>query len=231
MDYVALNHKTGAFDCLEYKLDDYTQTYSCFMTTSIHASASWLTYPSDMDGALRTLENGGLVLFPTDTIWCVGCSPTHTLAVQRLYQLVRIPDATQTELLIWSLESLKQLTPHLHPRLETLLYFHQRPLTVVAPGADHLPEDVLHPDGSVALRIVRDSFCTGLFQAFGGPVLSAPAAKGGAPYPANFGGISSEIIQGCNHVVRYRQSERSPGEPSVMVRLSEDTEELEFLRE
>ncbi|HRJ15146.1 MAG: Sua5/YciO/YrdC/YwlC family protein [Saprospiraceae bacterium] len=201
------------------------------MTTSTHASASWLTYPSDLDGALRTLENGGLVLFPTDTIWSVGCSVEHPAAIRRLLQLTRLPDATQTELLVWSLEALKQLTAHLHPRLETLLYFHQRPLTVVAPGADHLPEEALHPDGSVALRIVRDSFCVGLLQAFGGPVLSAPAVTEGAPYPATFGGISSEIIQGCNHVVRHRQSERSPGEPSVMVRLSEETEELEFLRE
>lgn len=201
------------------------------MTTSTHASASWLTYPSDMDGALRTLENGGLILFPTDTIWSVGCSVEHPQAIRRLLQLVRLPDTTQAELLAWSLEELKQLAPHIHPRLETLLYFHKRPLTVVAPGATHLPEEVLHPDGSVALRIVQDSFCVGLLQAFGRPILSVYAATAGAPYPATFGGISSEIIQGCNHVVRYRQSERNPGEPSVMVRLSEETEELEFLRE
>jgi L-threonylcarbamoyladenylate synthase len=201
------------------------------MTTSTHASASWLTYPTDMDGALRTLENGGLILFPTDTIWSVGCSVEHPQAIRRLLQLVRLPDTTQAELLAWSLEELKQLAPHIHPRLETLLYFHKRPLTVVAPGASHLPEEVLHPDGSVALRIVQDSFCVGLLQAFGGPIFSVYAATAGAPYPATFGGISSEIIQGCNHVVRYRQSERSPGEPSVMVRLSEETEELEFLRE
>lgn len=201
------------------------------MTTSTHASASWLTYPSDMEGALRTLKSGGLILFPTDTIWSVGCSPEHPAAIRRLLQLVHLPDATQAELLTWSLEELKLLTAHLHPRLETLLYFHRRPLTVVVPGADHLPEEVLHPDGSVALRVVQDSFCTGLLQAFGGPILSVYAAAAGAPYPATFGGISSEILQGCNHVVRYRQSERSPGEPSVMVRLSEETEELEFLRD
>lgn len=184
-----------------------------------------------MDGALHTLEGGGLVLFPTDTIWSVGCSIKHPAAIRRLLQLTHLRDTSQTELLVWSLEVLKQLTAHLHPRLETLLYFHQRPLTVVVPGADHLPGEVLHPDGCVGLRIVRDSFCTGLLQAFGGPVLSAPATKEGIPYPATFGGISSEIIQGCNHVVRHRQSERNPGEPSVMVRLSEETEELEFLRE
>lgn len=184
-----------------------------------------------MDGALRTLESGGLILFPTDTLWSIGCSIEHPAAIRRLLQLTRLPDATYTELLVGSLEALKHFTAHLHPRLETLLYFHQRPLTVVAPGADHLPEEVLHPDGSVALRIVQDSFCTGLLQAFGGPILSVYAAKEGTPYPATFGGISSEIIQGCNHVVRYRQSERNPGEPSVMVRLSEETEELEFLRE
>lgn len=208
-----------------------TQTYSCFMTTSTHASASWLTYPSDIDGALRALENGGLILFPTDTIWSVGCSADQPAAIHRLLQLTGLPDTRQTELLVWSLEQLKQCSAQLHPRLETLLYFHRRPLTVVTPGADHLPEETLHPDGSVALRIVQDSFCVGLLQAFGSPILSVYAAKTGSPYPATFGGISSEIIQGCNHVVRYRQSERNPGEPSVMVRLSEETEELEFLRE
>ncbi len=200
------------------------------MTTSTH-NASWFTHPSDLEGSLQCLENGGIILFPTDTLWSLGCDAQDPVAVRRLLRLVRATDASHSEILTHSLDGMKGLVAHLHPRLETLLYFHQRPLTVLVDHTRRLPAEVLRPSGQVAIRIVQDAFCRQLLQAFGRPIFSNYAAPAGRPYPTSFGNISSEIIQGCNHVVRYRQTERSPGEPSVMVRLSEDTEELEFLRE
>ncbi len=200
------------------------------MTTSTH-SASWFTHRADIEGALHTLDNGGIVLFPTDTVWSLGCDAQDPAAIKRLLRLVRASDASGAEVLTYSLDKMKSLIRHLHPRLETLLHFHQRPLTVLVDGVRRLPAEALRPSGQIAVRIVRDPFCSYLLQAFDRPVFSTFAAPAGRAYPTSFGNISSEIIQGCNHVVRYRQMERSPGEPSVMVRLSEETEELEFLRE
>jgi L-threonylcarbamoyladenylate synthase len=200
------------------------------MTTSTNG-ATWLMSQADVESALRTLENGGIILFPTDTVWSLGCDADNTDAVQRLLRLVRRPDASGAEVLVPSLEALKQLVHLLHPRLETLLYFHQRPLTVLVDTPQRLPDSVLTPEGQIAIRIVQDAFCKHLLESFSRPVFSVFAGMIGQPYPTSFGSISSEIIQGCNHVVRYRQMERNAGMPSVMVRLSEVDEELEFLRE
>ncbi|MBX2927542.1 MAG: Sua5/YciO/YrdC/YwlC family protein [Saprospiraceae bacterium] len=200
------------------------------MTTSTNG-ATWLMSQADVESALRTLENGGIILFPTDTVWSLGCDPENTDTVQRLLRLVRRSDASGAEVLVPSLEALKQLVNRLHPRLETLLYFHQRPLTVLVDTPQRLPHTILTPEGQIAIRIVQDAFCKHLLETFAKPVFSVFAGIAGQPYPTSFGNISSEIIQGCNHVVRYRQMERNAGMPSVMVRLSEVDEELEFLRE
>ncbi len=200
------------------------------MTTSTNGSI-WSVYQPDIEGALQSLENGGIILFPTDTLWSLGCDARNASAIQRLLHLVRMSDASGAEILTHSLDAMKEIVERLHPRLETLLHFHQRPLTVLVDGARRLPAEAVGPSGEAAIRIVQDPFARRLLQAFDRPVFSTFASLAGRPYPTSFGSISSEIIQGCNHVVRYRQMERSPGEPSVMVRLCGDSEELEFLRE
>lgn len=200
------------------------------MTTSTNGSI-WLTAQPDIQGALQALESGGIVLFPTDTLWSLGCDAFNPAAIRRLLYLTHMNDASGAEVLTHSLDAAKEIVEHLHPRLETLLHFHQRPLTILVDRARRLPAEATGPDGEVAIRIVHDPFVRSLLQSFGRPVFSAFAGVAGKPYPPSFGSISSEIIQGCNHVVRYRQMERSFSEPSVMVRLCEITEELVFLRE
>lgn len=186
---------------------------------------------ADLETALSGLQQGEIILFPTDTLWSMGCDATRPEVVQRLLELAKCADGAQAELLVHSLPALKQLIPHLHPRLETLLHFHQRPLAVLVEGEGCLPEIVLRPGGGVAVRIVQDGFSGELIKAFGRPVFSQFAAVKGSPPPATFGSISSEIIQGCRYVVRHRQADRTPGEPAVMVRFCEDSDELDFLRE
>ena len=200
------------------------------MITSTHPSPA-MYLESDLEAALFGLQEGGIILFPTDTLWSIGCAATHVGAVQRMLSLAKSTDGGQAEILVHSLPALKELIPHLHPRLETLLHFHQRPLAVLVKGTGCLPDELLRPGGEVAVRIVQDAFSSELIKAFGRPVFSLFAAVEGALPPASFGSISSDIIQGCRHVVRHRQAERIAGEPAVMVRFCEHSDELEFLRE
>jgi L-threonylcarbamoyladenylate synthase len=183
-----------------------------------------------LESILSTLETGGLILFPTDTIWGIGCDATNPLAIARIRALRQLPVEKPLVLLADSVEMVKRHVVHIHPRVETLLGFHARPLTIVYEQARELPNGAASADGSIAFRIPKDNFCQELLEAFGRPIVATAACIGAQPYPRHFGEISSAVIEGIDHVVRYRQMDKDMAEPSVVARIGED-EELEFLRE
>lgn len=185
----------------------------------------------DISEIARLLEGGSIICYPTDTIWGIGCDATNVDAIARVTALKgRTPEKGYV-LLVSDIEMLKRYVPKIHPRLETLLSFHQRPLTVVYErNIVGLPAVVKAPDGSVAIRVARDEFCQELIAKFGKPILSTSANKSGEPYPPTFGGISSEILGGVDYVVKYRQDDKEPGEPSSIAKLDRH-QELEFIRD
>jgi L-threonylcarbamoyladenylate synthase len=184
----------------------------------------------DIKGALKVLQEGGVLLFPTDTVWSIGCDATNPQAIEEVMAIKKKAIHKNVEILVDSITMLKNYVEHLHPKLETLLTYHVRPLTVVFDNACNLPESLLAPDGTVGVRVVQDDFCRALIRAHGEPILAAFASVGEGTFPTNFGAISSEIIEEVDFVVKYRQNEKAINEPSVVVRLS-NRDELEFLRE
>jgi L-threonylcarbamoyladenylate synthase len=178
----------------------------------------------EVDKVIETIRNDGLILFPTDTVWKVGCDATNILAIERVKRLTQVAPGGNFTLLVNDLQMLKRFVGILHPRLETLLVYHQRPLTVLYDQPQNLPAELLDADDSIAIRITMDNFCQQLISRFGKPILSVSANVAGKPYPKYFGAISSEIIEGVDYVVRHRQKDKNEGEHSVLVRLSEDAE-------
>jgi L-threonylcarbamoyladenylate synthase len=184
----------------------------------------------DISDIVRLLREGQIICYPTDTIWGIGCDATNEAAVSRISSIKGRPPAKGYVLLVSDLEMLKNYVPKIHPRLETLLSFHTRPLTVIYERSTGLPSYVKAPDGSVAIRIAQDEFCQELIRAFNGPIISTSANASGEPYPPTFGGISSAILGAVDYVVKYRQDDKEPGEPSSIARLDRH-KELEFLRD
>ena len=184
----------------------------------------------DISDIARLLEEGGLICYPTDTIWGIGCDATNETAIRRLSALKGQHPKNGYILLVNDLEMLKRYAVKIHPRVETLLAYHQRPLTIIYEHTTGLPAAVKAANGSVAIRIAGDEFCKELIQTFGKPIVSTAACKTGQPYPPAFGAISSEILGGVDYVVKYRQDDREPHEPSAMARLDRH-KELEFIRE
>lgn len=184
----------------------------------------------DLDNALAVLRQGGLILYPTDTVWSIGCDATHAPAVSQLRQIKRTDKACSLEILVNSLEMLRHYVGRLHPRIETLLLYHVRPLTVCYEQGRNLPGNLLGEDGSVYIRLVQDSYCAGLIENLARPLVATPADLRGGFFPINFGAISSDVIERVDYVARHRRSDKSPAQPSVMVKLSVK-DELEFLRE
>ena len=185
----------------------------------------------DISEIVRLLETGAVICYPTDTIWGIGCDATNEAAIARVSALKgRAPDKGYV-LLVSGIDMLKRYVTKVHPRLETLLAFHTRPLTIVYErGVVGLPASAKAPDGSVAIRVAQDEFCRELIEAFGKPLISTSANKSGEPFPPTFGAISSEILGAVDYVVKHRQDDKEPGEPSSIARLDRH-QELEFLRD
>lgn len=183
----------------------------------------------NLEDICTLLSKGGVILYPTDTIWGIGCDAFNEAAIDKVYQIKQRPRDKPLSILVDSMDMLRQFVPEIHPKLETLLAYHERPITVVYEKARKLPASMLAQDGSVAIRIVKDPFCAQLIQLSGCPLISSSANIHGEPFPANFGQISSDIIKQVDYVVKHRQNEKFGGEPSVMIRLSRKGE-LIFVR-
>ncbi|MCB0586475.1 MAG: Sua5/YciO/YrdC/YwlC family protein, partial [Phaeodactylibacter sp.] len=138
------------------------------MTTSTNGRAI-MVQNYDLESALETLLTGGLILYPTDTVWSIGCNATNPRAVGRLRQLKRTDDALGLEILVNSIDMLRRYIVHLHPRIETLLTYHLRPLTVLYEQGRNLPNSILSEDGQVAIRLVQDEYCRELIGRLGKP--------------------------------------------------------------
>jgi L-threonylcarbamoyladenylate synthase len=179
---------------------------------------------------LKTLENGGLILFPTDTLWAIGCDATNEAAVNKLLKLKQLEKNNGLVLLADSIEMVMEYVAHVPPRIDTLLMYHTRPLTVIYDEAINLPTNVCAPNGSIAIRVAKDNFGKHLIQQFGKPIVATGACIGYEPLPLTFGNISSEIMEGVDYIIRYRREEKSAQEASQIVKL-DDNGELDFLRE
>ncbi len=184
---------------------------------------------TEVDKIVETLVGGGIIIYPTDTIWGLGCDATNEGAVDRIFEIKRRPKTKPFVILVSSIDMLKKFVDDVHPRLETLLAYHQRPLTVIYRKPKNLPANVTGGSSTVAVRIAADLFCREVIEAFGKPIVATSANFAGEPFPTHFGSISSELIRKVDYVAKYKQDELSPSEPSVIVKLT-DKSELIFVR-
>ncbi|MFT5166452.1 MAG: L-threonylcarbamoyladenylate synthase [Saprospiraceae bacterium] len=184
----------------------------------------------NLDNIKAVLENGGLILYPTDTIWGIGCDATNPQAVDKIYDLKQRDRNKGFIILVDSVEMMKDYVAHIHPRIDTLLLHHVRPLTIIFDHAKNLPANLVSPDGSIAVRMVLDDFCKDLISNFGKPLIATSANIGDEPFPGNFGEISSAVIEGVDYVFKQRRYEKDAKSPSIIVKAQDDGEFI-FIRE
>ena len=184
----------------------------------------------DLNGVLRVLKNEGVILLPTDTVWSIACDAIDVEAVKRLRELKASEDPFHFEILTDSVQMLKSAIRHLHPRLETLLLYHNRPLSVVIEKKDLSPGYFPLNPSFLTFRVVQDPYCYALIRAFGKPLLSTAAAQGNDPFPASFSEVSKAVLRSVDYTVKASDRSQDLGELSVMVKLS-PRDELIFLRE
>ncbi|NJL76009.1 MAG: threonylcarbamoyl-AMP synthase [Saprospiraceae bacterium] len=196
----------------------------------MNSAAISVLFDYEIAEAASVLQRGGLILFPTDTIWGIGCDACNEAAVEKVYALKQRDRSKPFVLLVDGLEMLRAYVEHVHPRIETLLIHHTRPLTVVYDKGVNLAPNAIGKDGSAAIRIPVDEYCLSLIRKFGKPIVASSANISNEPFPSSFQEVSQKVKQGVDFISKHRQKEISDNEPSVIVKLS-DREELIFLRD
>jgi L-threonylcarbamoyladenylate synthase len=185
---------------------------------------------TEIETIVKLLQNGQTILYPTDTIWGIGCDCTNKAAVQKVYTLKKRPDTKSLILLVDSIEMLQNYTPVSAEKLQKLHGQFTRPLTVIYSETTNLPDFLKAEDGSIAMRVAQDPFCQAIIAAFGKPIVSTSANISGEPTPKNFKEIEATIKKNVDYTVLYRQNDNDEREPSILVRYHAQTDELDILR-
>jgi L-threonylcarbamoyladenylate synthase len=186
-------------------------------------------FETDITESLDILKKGGLILYPTDTVWGIGCDATNPVAVEKIYLLKRRSSAQSMIVLLADIRDLNIYTGHLHPYMSEYLEKTTSPTTVIYDGAIGVAENLVHADGTIAIRIISENFCRHLIKRFKKPLVSTSANISGDNTAANFKQISQAIIDGVDYVVKYRQSDEHLGVPSTLVRFNNQGQ-VEVLR-
>ena len=176
------------------------------------------------------LRKGQVILFPSDTLWGLGCDMTNQSAVRRITEIKNQAPDKPPILLVESLETLKSFVPNLHPRIETLLSYHRQPLTLVYDDFQDIPEYLIASNGTVAIRICLDPFCQSVIKEFGRPIVYTSANKAGEQFPTSFQEVNNFMLEESDYIVEYGQEQTGEMRPSVIARFNLKGE-LEFLRE
>lgn len=185
--------------------------------------------PTDINKALDTLRAGGLILYPTDTIWGIGCDATNPAAVEQVYQLKGRAQGKSLIVLLDSENKLQSYVTEIPEVAYELIEYTERPLTIVYSGGKNLAPNLLADDGSIGIRIVKHPFCEQLLQRFRKPIVSTSANISGQPAPRNFMEIQQEILDGVDYVASYGQDDMQEGSASVVMKL-EPSGKFSFIR-
>lgn len=177
---------------------------------------------NEVNKALEVLRSGGLILYPTDTIWGIGCDATNEVAVKKVLDLKGRSEGKSMIILLDNDTKLQSYVAEVPDIAYDLIEYSEKPLTIIYSDAKNLAPNVINENGSIGIRIVNHDFCEQLLQRFRLPIVSTSANLSGQPAPANFPEISQEILDGVDYVVDWEQELMEPKTPSTIMKLEPD---------
>ncbi|MGN6492236.1 MAG: L-threonylcarbamoyladenylate synthase [Agriterribacter sp.] len=181
-----------------------------------------MNFTEDVENCLRVLQSGGVILYPTDTIWGLGCDATNEDAVQKIYNIKRRQETKTMIVLLADERDIFQYVAHPDPAVFDYLENTTKPTTVIYNGALGMADNLIADDGSIAIRLVQDDFCRHLVKRLRKPLVSTSANISGQPSPGSFSAISDEIKQACDYVVQYRRDDERKAQPSSIIKWNDD---------
>lgn len=189
-----------------------------------------ITEQAVIEKAVGILNNGGVILYPTDTVWGIGCDPTNESAVQRVFDLKQRPTNKSMILLVDSPDRIQPYVRSLSPFAKRLLTESETPQTVILPEAFGFAPSVLPMQKTVAVRCPKHEFCLRLLRAFGKPLVSTSANLSGEPSARTYRELSERLMQGVDYVIPEQYEAGSTQKASRIILLNPD-ESLTVLRE
>lgn len=181
-----------------------------------------INFQHDVDQCLQVLSQGGTILYPTDTIWGIGCDATNEAAVEKIYKIKNRPPAKSLIILLADERDVLQYVANPDLRVFDYLQTTQKPTTVVYEGAIGLAGNLVPEDGTIAIRLVQESFCRHLVKRLRKPLVSTSANLSGQPAPQSFKDIPQEIKIAVDYIVQYRQNDDTPAQASAVVKWNKD---------
>lgn len=181
-----------------------------------------MDFSEDLKNSVNILREGGVILYPTDTIWGLGCDATNSSAVEKIFRIKSRSDSKSLIVLVDGIGMLERYVGEVPEIAYELIEVSERPLTIIYPFGKNLAAGVCNEDGSVGIRICRDDFCLNLIQRMRKPVVSTSANITGRPSPSNFYEIEDIIIDSADYVVKYRQDDRSKNSASSIIKVEQN---------
>jgi L-threonylcarbamoyladenylate synthase len=184
----------------------------------------------DVKAALEVLQKGGIILYPTDTIWGIGCDACNEEAVKRVYAIKNRIDSKSMLVLMENAALLERYVAEVPEIAYDLIELTDKPMTIIYDGARGLAKNLIADDGSIGIRITTEAFSSELIRRFKRPIVSTSANISGRPSPACFDEIEHEIIDSVDYVVKYRQDDTTKAVPSSIMKLGRGGE-IKIIRE
>ena len=174
---------------------------------------------AEIERATVFLQEGKVILYPTDTIWGLGCDATNEEAVERIYRIKNRSDSKSMLVLVADLVMLKSLLNEVPDAATDIIKNAGKPTTIIYPGARNLARNLIAGDGSVGIRLTSDPFCRALIMKSGRALVSTSANASGEPSPANYSEISDSIVSQTDYVVNWRRNEKRRAQPSSILKI------------
>lgn len=168
---------------------------------------------------IEVLRSGGIILYPTDTIWGIGCDATNESAVKKIYELKKKKETDGMLILVEHINRIGRHVKKIPDVAIQLIEVSDQPMTIIYPGAVNLASNLIPQEGTVGIRITTDEFCRKLISAYNKPIVSTSANISGEYYPEVFKEISEEIKTGVDFVVNWRRNDSHPGTSSSVIKV------------
>jgi len=178
-----------------------------------------MLFEEDIKKSLDVLRSGGVILYPTDTIWGLGCDPTYPSAIDKIFSIKSRPEKLSLIILVNGIQMLERYVKEVPETAYKLIEVSEKPLTIIYPHGINLAPQVCAEDGSVGIRICSDLFCSELISRLRKPLASTSANMSGKSSPSNFGEIDKTIIKTVDYVVGYRQNDSQKHDPSPVIKI------------
>lgn len=176
----------------------------------------------DIDQAVRVLRAGGVIVYPTDTVWGLGCDATNARAVQRIYQIKQRDDSKALITLVADIAALQRTVDGIPDVAYDLIEYSERPMTIVYDRGVGVAPNLTAADGTLAVRVTAETFSQALCRRLGRPLVSTSANVSGQPTPAVFAEIDAAVLDAADYVCTTRRNDNQPHRSSTVMRLSAD---------